>query len=105
MKRLIKKKGYLTGVEISRINKNLRDHVDWLQRMVGVENREISRQEEQGKDDGTVKEEKCYIANCDTVVGGYAGELLAVQRTLTDLMNVPEEKNADEYEEGRKEYD
>ncbi|CAI9722813.1 Hypothetical predicted protein [Octopus vulgaris] len=79
-------------------------------REVRVESREKSRQEEQGNSDGAVKDEEQehYTVNPDTVMGEHAGEmnqldneLLEIQRRLSDLMNAPEEKNLDEYEEGR----
>ncbi|CAI9726254.1 Hypothetical predicted protein [Octopus vulgaris] len=63
-KLMIRRKGYLTGVEISRISESLRDPADELQRMVGVENREVevesrekSRQKDQGDGDGSVKDD------------------------------------------------
>ncbi|CAI9728947.1 Hypothetical predicted protein [Octopus vulgaris] len=99
--RVIRRKGYLTGVEISLISESLRDLADELQRMVGVENREKSRQEEQGNGLEAVKDEEQerYTVNLDTLVGGHTGEmkqldneLLEIQRRLTDLMNAPEEK-------------
>ncbi|CAI9735631.1 Hypothetical predicted protein [Octopus vulgaris] len=115
--RVVRRKGYLTGVEISRISESLRDHADGVQRMVGVENRDVgveskgkSRQEEQGNGDGTVKDEEHerYTVNSDTLVSGHAAELnqldnelLEIQIRLTELMNAPEEKIPHEYEKGR----
>ncbi|CAI9734752.1 Hypothetical predicted protein [Octopus vulgaris] len=106
--RVIRRKGYLTGVEISRSINDLRDSADGLRSMIGVENREVgvesrekSRQKEEGNGDGAVKGEKHerYTVNPDTVVGGHAGEmnqrgneLLEIQRRLTNSMNVPEGK-------------
>ncbi|CAI9721395.1 Hypothetical predicted protein [Octopus vulgaris] len=112
--RVIRRKGYLIGVEISRISEGLRDPAEEVQRIIKVENREVgvesrekSTQEHQGNGDGAVKDEeqKCYTVNTGIVVGGYAGEmnqldndLLEIQRRLTDLMNAPEEKNSHEYD-------
>ncbi|CAI9717805.1 Hypothetical predicted protein [Octopus vulgaris] len=63
--RVISRKVHLTGVEISRTSKSLRDAMDGPQRMVrfqnrvvGVENKEKSRQEKQGNGDGAVKDEE-----------------------------------------------
>lgn len=52
--RVMKRKGYLTRVEISWISESLRG----LQRMVGVESREKSNWQEQGNGDGAVKDEE-----------------------------------------------
>ncbi|CAI9730240.1 Hypothetical predicted protein [Octopus vulgaris] len=114
--KVIRRNGYLTGVEISRISESLRDPAGGLQRMVeveirevGVESREKNRQEEQWNGDGAVKDEERerYTVNPDTVLGGHAGEmnqfdneLLEIQRQLTDL-NASEEKNPHEYEMSR----
>ncbi|CAI9715178.1 Hypothetical predicted protein [Octopus vulgaris] len=108
--RVVRRKGYLTGVEISRISESLRDPADGLQRMVGVECRVKGGQEEQGSGDGAGKDEEQerYTVNPDIVVGGHAeemnqldNELLEIQRRLTNLMNAPEENNLHEYEKGR----
>ncbi|CAI9715308.1 Hypothetical predicted protein [Octopus vulgaris] len=115
--RVIRLRSYLTGVEISRISESLRYPADGLQKMIGVENREVgiesrekSRQEKEGNGDGAVKDEEQErnTVNPDTVVGGHAGvmnqldnELLEIQKRLDDLMNAPEEKNPHEYEKGR----
>ncbi|CAI9722357.1 Hypothetical predicted protein [Octopus vulgaris] len=106
--RVIRRKVYLTGVEISRISESRRASVDGLQRMVGFQNTEVgigsrekSRREELGNDDGAVKDEEQehYTVNLDTVLGGHAGEvnhlvneLFEFQRRPTDL-NAPEEKS------------
>ncbi|CAI9725169.1 Hypothetical predicted protein [Octopus vulgaris] len=105
--RMIRRKGYLTGVEIYRVSESLRDPADGPQRMVGVENRELgvesiekSRQEEEGNGDGAVKDEEQehYTVNPDTVVGGHAGEMIQRDNECLKfkdvLMNAPEENIA-----------
>ncbi|CAI9722342.1 Hypothetical predicted protein [Octopus vulgaris] len=72
---VFRRKGYLTGLEISRISKSLRDPADRLQRMVGVEykkvgveSREKNRQERQENSDMALKdkEQERYTVNSET---------------------------------------